>query len=191
MTRARDVAKQGGLTAVIPTSIVKGASGTASVAANGVINFAGTESISMDGCFTSTFDNYRMTLTTSGDVGGIFMKFRQGTTTISADYSYAAPHWLSFSGFDGVDRGNDVGQMFLGSTFTTSGSSVDIYNPAISGRQTNIFSVNAPAYAQNACWMRISGGIFDNTASMSGFQLFASGGNITGTVRIYGYNNGA
>jgi hypothetical protein len=144
----------------------------------------------MDGCFTSNYENYRITLTTTNDVGGIFMKFRQGTTTISADYSYAAPHWLSFSGFDGVDRGNDVGQMFLGSTFTTSGSSVDIYNPAISGRQTNIFSVNAPAYAQNACWMRISGGILDNTASMNGFQLFASSGNLTGTVRIYGYNNG-
>ena len=189
MTRARDVSSRGGLTQVIPTSVTVG-SGSSSVSSNGAITFSGASTVSMDGCFTSNYENYRITLTTTNDVGGIFMKFRQGTTTISADYSYAAPHWLSFSGFDGVDRGNDVGQMFLGSTFTTSGSSVDIYNPAISGRQTNIFSVNAPAYAQNACWMRISGGILDNTASMNGFQLFASSGNLTGTVRIYGYNNG-
>jgi hypothetical protein len=188
VTRSRDVAKQGGLVLVIPTSVTVG-SGSGSVGANGRITFSGASSVSVDGCFTASFENYRVTLTTVNDVGSINMKMRQSGTTISADYSYASPTWLSFSGFDGVNRGNDVAQWDIGATFVTSGSSVDIYRPFAAG-QTAMFSINSPAYAQNACWMRISGGILDNTGSMTGFLLSASGGNLTGTLNVYGYNNG-
>jgi hypothetical protein len=178
----------GGLNLVVPTSLTVG-SGTGTVSANGSIAFSGASSVSIDGCFTSSFDNYRIMLTTVNDVGTINMRMRQSGTTISADYSYASPTWLSFAGFDGVNRGNDIAQWDIGSTFSTSGSSVDIYRPFVTS-QTGMFSINSPAYAGNSCWMRISGGILDNTASMTGFLLFASGGNLTGTLRVYGYNNG-
>ena len=67
MSRARDLASLGdntskleqqGLVQIVPSSITKGASGSASVDSKGNVTFSGTESVRFNSVFSSSYQNY-------------------------------------------------------------------------------------------------------------------------------------
>ena len=50
---------QPGMKLVVPSSVAVG-SGSGSVATQGTVTFSGASSVSINGCFSSTYDNYRI-----------------------------------------------------------------------------------------------------------------------------------
>jgi hypothetical protein len=193
MTRARDVASRGGLVSVIPTSITKGASGSASVSANGLVTFTGTESILLNGVFNSTYQNYKLILNVSScSLGGAgtTIKYRYA---VGGTVNSAASYW--FNNY-GLASWGDATPVFLASAAVTSGEigytlssghyTADIINPAVVDYSYMIGS------AVGIAETKTRPNLFFATTVFDGIQFFpGSGGTFTGTARIYGYNNGA
>ena len=67
MTRSRQTADWGsraGLAKIVPTSVAVG-SGTGSADSLGNVTFSGASSGSLNGCFTSTYDKYKILISSS------------------------------------------------------------------------------------------------------------------------------
>ena len=178
-----------GLQQIVPTSIARGASGSASVNAGGAVTFTGTESISLNGVFSSAFDNYRFQLQVSAisSFPLLNVRFRDGSGDVSsALYSYRVENGSSLGGAAGVTgartqtlgliTGDTLGEAFAGS--------YDVVNPNLALKTMMIgagtVQVGNHMPSTNA---------FNATTQLSGFSILSSEGTITGTIRIYGYRN--
>jgi hypothetical protein len=174
-----------GFTKVIPTSVTKGASGTASVSTGGVVTFAGTESISINGCFSSTFDNYRfivnLTNTASTPLRG---RMRTGSDDTGAVYD------MQRGEFDGSSsnfvRNVDNTTIILTST-NTSGfrGNLEFLSPNLAAN-TAVLS-QALTTSGNTPYLPFSGTRVDSTTEYTGFSFIPDSGLITGTISVYGY----
>jgi len=178
-----------GLSMVVPTGVAVG-SGSGSVDANGAVTFSGASSISLNGCFNSTYDNYKVELVITAITSGPYvqLRFRDGTGDISgANYGYRQKNLSSAgTGFDTDELGRTqtiaylIGQT-LGETFV---SSLDIFSPNLAEKThgVNLSTVQVG----NAL---VGAFAYNTTAQFTGFSIIASTGNFTGTIRVYGYKN--
>lgn len=178
-----------GLTSVIPTSVA----GTGvSVGAAGKVTFTAATAVSVNGCFTSTYDNYRVvievptvsatvTLTgvlraagTDATAANYDLEVLQGTSaTAAAAQAAAAASWGLNGGVTGTihDITLEIKKPFVAAPTYGTAFSMVTQNP-----QT------APGVAVRGISHRLS-------TSYDGFTITPTGGTITGTIRIYGYNN--
>lgn len=176
-----------GMTQVIPTSVSVG-SGSGSVDANGAVTFSGASSISLNGAFTSTYDNYRIVISSkaSGDTDFNF-RIRTGTTDLSGatDYFYGSYYVGNTSSqvAASINRTN-ASNNFIGAIGTWNGTTtIDIVAPFISEVTTwTVFSAMR-------FLLLTAGSLNNNSTSYNGFTVFPSAGTITGTIRVYGYKN--
>ncbi len=175
-----------GLNKVIPTSVSVG-SGSGSVDATGTITFSGASSISLNGCFTNTYDNYKILVTTSSGANvNLQIRMRASGTDNSTASSYIIQRILgtntTLSGtrqtqswFDTLTLNSDDNN-FLDLTF---------FRPFLAkttGLQANYFWTDSTGiYA-------VSGGYHTQATSYDGCTLFGSS-TFTGTIRVYGYKN--
>jgi hypothetical protein len=200
MTRSRDLANLGdntskleqqGLVQIIPTSIAKGASGSASVDSKGNITFSGTESISLNSCFTTTYDNYRIILDYVPSTStGFASRYRNGGTDESAaSYGNAVFAYRSnnTSGGEAANTGLTYSYLINQSANGYTAFSIDVINPRKASYSLmhllgtlGITSTDVKSFfgiAQLA-----------NTSTYDGITFYPLAGTITGTIRVYGYN---
>lgn len=176
-----------GLVLVSPTSIAN--SGGSASASGGAVTFTGVTSVSLNGVFNSTYENYRLlinvTNTSTGDV--LYARFRaSGTDTSTATYTYGTGR----AGRTTLSDGSGVTGSFLNLNFTTAGSFAvgvyDFYSPNTSGlaRMTgNAFALDGGPVA------RFTGGICTQATAHDGITFVMNTGTMTGTIRVYGYQN--
>jgi hypothetical protein len=190
MTRSRQTADWGsraGLAKIVPSSVAVG-SGTGSASALGTVTFSGASSVSLNGVFTSAYENYKITYysTASADTD-LLIRFRNAGTDTTTNYTYALVYTELASGPSrGVSNSNTT-MYFAPARQTITIASVDIYKPQIStptgltglgyGRSGTFVSSYIETSAQ-----------IDST-SFDGCTIYASSGTVTGTLSIYGYNN--
>ena len=174
MTRARDVATQGGLVLLNTTA------------------FNAVSSASIDNVFSATYDNYKIMLniTTGTSDAIVYMKMRTGGIDNSVSYFYAFGGWTSTNTQNNSNSNNNTVGWDL---IEIDSASSDAYNfngdvmkpflakpTTLVGQKINMTPGGTP-YAQ-------SGGALHNVStSFSSFNLIASAGNISGTVKIFGY----
>lgn len=146
------------------------------------------------GCFTSTYDNYRIVISSASISanGDIYWRGLVGTTpSTSSDYSFAFNGLLadgtSFNasnpaasvGYIGVSALGGVGGVVVGS------ASLDVYGPKLSQR-TFLTCVGMGYYS--GFYGRSGMSHFNLTTSFDGIQFTTLGTTtMTGTVTIYGY----
>ncbi len=196
MTRARDLAdlggntsklEQAGLIQVIPTSVTKGASGSGSVDSKGNVTFSGTESIALNGVFSSTYKNYRVVI--SGNMAGtalIQFKFRTGTTDdTGSNYSYAEFVSDGSASYPATATAQNIGR-FAGFVAVRSAATVDIFSP-FETKTTGLITVGVRSFVNPNQYNFFSG--VNTSTSYDGINLIASSGTLTGELSIYGYNN--
>jgi hypothetical protein len=179
-----------GLRMVVPTSVAVG-SGSGSVDAIGNVTFSSASSISLNGCFTSVYDNYKIMINT-GDPAStqlFTMRLRSGTDNSSAIY-----YRMNFGqGTGGSTSLLGVTQTSFGLGYAGNGShfmaDVTMFNPFSSTLKTGISGIGI---ANNSGYNGITGWTLNNwydaTTSFDGFSLLF-GANTTGTVRVYGYKD--
>ena len=179
-----------GHTAVIPTSVA----GTGvTLGSAGKVSFSASTAVSVNGCFTSTYDNYLLVfdLTTSG-AASINITLRLAGTdavtnydsqrllaqsaTASAAQSLASTAWVG-SGGAGVASATHSGTMTLFSPALAVATRAQIDNNITPNPMTT-----SAAYYKGALLHR-------TTTAYDGFTFTPGTGNITGNVRIYGFNN--
>jgi hypothetical protein len=190
MTRSRQTADWGsraGLAKIVPSSVAVG-SGTGSSDALGNVSFTGCSSISLNGIFNSTYDNYRIVcdfqaLSSNSDTS--FRVRASGTDLTTSTYYWGRIFVGAYAGVPLGSENNSLGSSInIGSSNTTLGvggnMDIDIHSPMLARRTTiKQWSVGNG--------LSVTGGIVDNTTAYDGITIFLSGQNITGTIRVYGY----
>ena len=170
-----------GLVSMTPTSIAY--SGTsASINADGGVDFTSMTALSFNGIFTTDYDNYLFVTTLIGTgAQALGIKLRVGGTD-TTDSNYARQYVQGFG--SSITGGRQTGvsaiNLFPFNTFTT-GQHMHIYGPALAqataGRVVNTLSGDLADYA----WTH------STTTAYDGLSLTVTSGSVTGTVHVFGY----
>jgi hypothetical protein len=179
-----------GLVQLVPTSIAVG-SGSGSVDGNGAVIFSGSSSVSLNGCFSATYDNYRISFANMSNTASanIQLRFRvSGSDNTSSNYRYAGNQ----TGTDGSSGIAGAITTFIRIGYHTTGqrnfiTGVDIINPFLT-INTGTWNSNFDGSGANS-YATMTTGMFNGDTSFDGFTVFPASGNFSGTIRVYGYRN--
>jgi hypothetical protein len=181
-----------GLRMVVPTSVAVG-SGSGSVDTNGAITFSGASTVSINGCFNSTYDNYiiYVNLTSiSADNVDFSIRYRASGTDTSANY--LGQRLYVYSTSVGADL-NAVGtdEMFLGpgdkDYADYSAMTIESIAPN-KANKTKTF-IKCLGYYATVYYAQTNSAVQTDNTQFDGFTFICSTGNATGTIRVYGLKN--
>ena len=178
----------GGLVQIVPTSVAVG-SGSGSADANGAVTFSGASSISLNGCFSSSYDTYRIIGSFQGTANGALnLRLRASGTDTTTGYYGNNIYMLYTSTAVNGGASNNLTNIGISSVVSTANArSVLIFdagNPNLAQFTTiNAQSFQADSYFTTGGWKA------DNLTQYDGFTLYPASGTITGTIRVYGYKN--
>jgi len=148
--------------------------------------------LDVDGCFTTTYRNYRVVLTNVqvGSAAAVRFNFRNGGTTNTTSYQYAF-RGLRVNGTSGdTNSGGNLGfaeiGIFISGVATDLGSAtIDITQPQLAG--TTFGLCNAVGF-EGGYQFRQGGFVHDSATQFDGFRLtLSSGANLTCVYQVYGY----
>jgi|688.fasta_scaffold475694_2 hypothetical protein len=198
MARSRDISKvlssntsialdsELGLSLITPTSIsATGGSGT--ISSTGAVSFTSASAISVVGCFTSTYDSYKiMYFSDISTSGRIRMRLLNNTTPLTTS-TYIRSQVSTNGSSPTQDSGSDTLWELSGYDSSTLSMTADltIVNP-FKAQQTLISGIHGNTSPRH---LGISQNRQTDSTSFDGFQLISTSGTITGTIRVYGYKN--
>ena len=187
-----DTKVSSGLNLMIPSSITKGASGSATLLTNGQVNFNGTESILLNGVFNASCDNYKIFISNLSIVAGNLIQYQLssgGTPVTTSTYS----HQRIYAQNTTIGTLMATSQQSAGISFASTGAlnfmTFDLMNPFLSTATKSIAQGNY-SDPTNPFYTEQFTGYHSTAASYDGIRIIPSGSLITGTIRVYGYNNG-
>ena len=196
MSKARDVAKQGGMTIVIPTTVNVGA-GSASVGANGQVTFTNATNMMLNNVFSSAYKNYSIVMDFSNTSAAQYFTVRlkgAGTTyanytTVGAQYSVSAGTGSTTNVGTG-NQGVGVGILAYTGTGGRGGMTLDIFQPV--DAVATVVNCFGGGYNNNSAHaMAVTSVIHYSDVAIDSIEIaLQTGLTFTGTLRIYGYNNG-
>ena len=172
----------GGLVLVSPTSIAN--SGGSASASGGAVTFTGVSSVSLNGVFSSAYQNYRITLTATHSTASVpSFRFRASGSDLSgSNYYYKGLYWASSII---VDTATNTYMLLNNGSATTTDISWDCFDPVPAKTKRSVVLLNDMT--------GLTGAVFNNlynaTNAADGFTVFPSSGTLTGTLRVYGYKN--
>ena len=175
-------ASSSGMDLITPTSVA----GAGVTLSGGKVTYSAAATVSVNGCFNSTYDNYLVMADGYQSVEGfVNMRLRlSGTDSSAASYSYQR-----FSAQSTTLSGSNSSSQTSGTlgVFTTTDRNalrVDLFGPALAAN-TKYFS-NCTYGGSN---LEIFPGAHIVATAYDGFSLFPASGNMTGTLRVYGLRN--
>lgn len=152
-----------------------------------------TNTLSINNCFTSTYQNYRIIITQSAISSTVTMNIRfrvGGSDDTTANTQYMA-NTSTEAGGSSVLAGANQAQLTLGFVGTASpnaGSVIDVFSPQEAARTwgtTQRYEYDSANYVA-----RSGSFVKDEVTSYDGFSLFAGGAaTFTATIYVYGYRN--
>ena len=149
--------------------------------------FSGVSSQSLSSKFSSTYDNYRLyfNVTSSSTAGDFALRLRSGSTDLTgAVYNWKYTYYQVGS-TDGTTQASADTKIFAGYTTSSSAGYIDILNPYLAQKTTVLASsLDLATPTGRTCYANVN-----NSNSYDGLTIFPSGGTITGTVSLYGFNN--
>lgn len=173
----------GGLAPATPTSIAN-SGGTATLSGN-TVTFTTVNSVSLNGCFSGDYDNYRLIFRSAYSAAGTTARIRLrvgGTDDSSNNYTWQTLYATSTT-------------VAASSTTTTSGTfadghstndgnsaSVDIFRPYLAA----ITNWQSQCHRSDT-YMEFFTGLHNVATSYTGLTILVATGTITGTVSVYGY----
>ena len=157
-------------------------------------SFTTSSAVSVNNCFSATYVNYRIILKLSAVSGtNTEMLVRLRVSGTDATTNYTTVRQLTYSAGVSSDlnpTGTDDWTMGVISTTSPTGlhtASMDIFDPfaATPTQGTSILN----GYYGGSYYLLICSDTNTNSTSYDGFTLIPGTGTITGTVRVYGYQN--
>jgi len=158
-------------------------------------DFSGSTAVNLNGCFTSTYDNYRLVVrvTSNSADTDLFLRLRNTSNTdIAGNYYFGGHYSRVDNGGSGVWFGNNtsywhIGSMDISNTVYSNSVSVDIYNPFTSIYNKTMGMVGLGQLQAGSMFGIYIGGSLLDTTVCSGISLISTAGTIGGTVTLYGY----
>jgi hypothetical protein len=178
----------GGMSLIVPTGAAV-SSGSYTLSANGNVTFTGANSISLNGCFTSAYDNYQAVINVrSMTASPIYLRYRSGGADNNlANYSHTWGYTIGANTITS-DRVTSAGIYSIVLPNTGQGAikgTMNFYDPQAAYNSVYTHSLTA----EIGTIIEWGAGAYNGSTSFDGFSIIGS--NMTGTIRIYGYNNGA
>jgi len=181
-----------GLVQLVPSSIAVG-SGSGSINGNGSVSFSGASSVSVNDCFSSTYNNYKILIdvdATDADAGLSARMRVSGADNSSSNYRWSSGYVpMTTTSTIAGQNGSGLGTSFRWFAVSSSGrsiSSIDLFNP-FTAEETQYVG-NYQQIASNQYAQFVAGNT-SVTTSYTGFTIFPTAGTITGNITIYGYRN--
>lgn len=173
-----------GMKLIVPTSATNG-----TIGASGAVSFTSVSSVSLDGVFSSTYDNYKIVAFVKGSVDAAG-KFRFRNTGSSADNTTSNYWWGGYyQGYGATTTinpetgGGAVNAATIsGVSSLAGGFAADVFSPFLTD-YTLVCAPSADSYNRQYSIQ------FRATTSFDGFTFYPGSGTITGTIRVYGYKN--
>lgn len=177
-----------GLNMIVPTSIAS-TGGSSSLGAGGRVNYSAVTALSVMGCFGAGFDNYMVVWefdVVATTANNIPLRLRAATTDlIAAVYNYAITQVASSTPSSNFLTGQTSAPAAHVSASGDAAGTITFFNP-------NRLQPTEIIYSCMDSAMKSDGGIsVRNSLAYDGFSLLPpSPTAMTGTLRVYGYNNG-
>jgi hypothetical protein len=175
-----------GLVVMTPSSIAY--SGTsASINADGSVVFSACTSLSLNGVFTSDYDNYMVAITGTNTINSdFFVRYRASGADNSTASSYVYQR-LSASGTSVTGQRTTSDKARIGEIYAvrTWGLSAYFFGPYLT-QPTAHRSVNA--LDGGAAVVNDSASTHNQSTAYDGITLYPSSGNMTGLLTVFGFN---
>lgn len=179
-----------GLVTITPTSIVStGTGNSSSINTNGSVTFESCETLSLNGVFTSSYDNYMISIRTqnsASSLSALYARLRaNGTDDVTASGYSAQTINVQGTTISGLRVTGTSG--IWGATSATRRDGITVY-------------LFGPQLAQSTVWRGVNfvgdagGTVYDVTGthtqatSYDGFTIYPSTNTISGLITVYGFN---
>ena len=177
-----------GLKLIVPSSIAN-SGGSASIGTNGKVTFSGVTSLSLNGVFSSTYDDYIVVLRTTSSQGasGYFRLRSSGTDATGSNYVYQYLY-VSSTTVEGWRSGasNYVYMTINGSSTAPVGMHAHIYGPALA-QPTAVRSVSVSKEpSDTALYIYDTATTHSLSSTYDGFTYYVSAGNMSGAIQVFG-----
>ena len=177
----------GGMVPIVPTSVA----GTGvTVDAKGRVTFAAATSISLNGVFTSAFDNYHIRMhvqSASAALGGTVRLRASGTDESGTNYSNQQTY-TSGATIQTAATASITAWAFSAVAGTEHATIADLFAPALA--KATLMRLNNATFTGAAANGTTDYAARHNLATAyDGLSIIPSTGNMTGTLRVYGLAN--
>ena len=181
-----------GMKLIVPSSVAVG-SGSGSVATQGTVSFSGASSVSLNGCFNSTYDNYYIKFFISAVSANITptMRLRSAGTDSSTNYVQGRIYQNSTTvAGQGSPYGTDEwGLLDTSSSYGGANCEMFLYSPFLASATVGN-EISSGTDSGNNLYLNIYGLRHTTASSYDGLTVLASSGTMTGTINVYGYKKG-
>jgi hypothetical protein len=155
--------------------------------------FSTQASVSLDNCFSATYENYRIvaTITAVSATGYGSLRLRVASTDASGANTYRQGGYVAVNGSSALETFTGTGWRVYhaDNTSTTAAFVMDIKRPFTAA--TTMFEALVARHRASATseGVIMYAGGHDTASSYDGFTLLPASGTFTGQVRVYGYQN--
>jgi hypothetical protein len=176
---------QPGMNLITPTSVVGG------TFSGGAISFSASTSVSINGCFSSLYDNYLYQITyTAASGADAQMRFRLRVAGVDSIVSYINQRIYAYSTVIGTDLNiGGTTSLFIGSITTgypqAASCQGTLFSPALI-QQTRGNNLTNHSDSSGNYYNQLNNHYHTVSAAYDGMTIFPSTGTVTGTMRIYG-----
>jgi len=180
-----------GLVQIIPLSVSVG-SGSGTVAAGGAVTFSGASLINLDNVFTSNYQNYKILVNVTANTvsGGAGINWRGRTSGSTVATGYGSQFLRGSSTTANAFTIGDAAVGGIASAYATYGQFEFILNSPQIAQVTTATSVNNYVNGAGTGASQVITSWHNSNNQFDGLSVFVDSGTFSGTIRIYGYNNG-
>jgi len=149
-------------------------------------SFSAISSLSVNNCFTSTFDHYEILISASGGGGAVLLRLRgSGSDETSNEYHRQRIYGQGSSVL--ADRNQSTSVEAAVASTQGDTASIKVFNPQKTQR-THISGRFNQSDGSNI-FMQIPECELATTTAYDGFSLNLNTGTMSGALRVYGYRN--
>jgi hypothetical protein len=158
----------------------------------GAATISGQTTVSINNCFSSNYDNYRVIFSMTGVSANanLFWRLRVGGVDSQTQY-YWGNTVVNYSGASAANNAfnaNEVNPSFTSVSFPVGMSIIDLTGVAEAVRTTFIYKDNFNDSTNQQ--IRNGGGVHAVTTAYDGITFgMAGGATMSGTLRVYGYRD--
>jgi hypothetical protein len=150
--------------------------------------FSAQTTVSFDSCFSSTYTSYKIIVRLHSNTASTFaLRVRSGTTDLTTTtYRWVYRANLTTNTAYSAGASTSANSIPM-SPYTNTIAMIDL-NDVFETRLTGVLIANTGfTTASNVAVNETIAGFVGNTTAYDGFSIITTGGNISGTISVYGY----
>lgn len=176
-----------GMDLITPTSVA----GSGVTVSGGAVSFSGSTTVSVNGCFTSTYENYLLLMQNVASASSVLrVRLRDaGGDLTGGNYSYGSGGFDSGGGTQNFGAGSQTSFVLGYSSTLRTSCALTIIGPNLSQNT----QITGTAEVINSLDTVYVGGVFGAVhfagTVCTGISIYPTSGTFTGSLRVYGYRN--